>query len=110
LPEGTTGASISGTTDSVNDGAHAAKNVDPAITPAAFINSRLERYCEYDVISDDFTGTDLYLLFMSSPIIWNSQLASIIRQQADYSIFLFLSQQCLDIFFGFFVSASPMWT
>src|SRR5512138_3475131 len=45
-------------------GAQAASNADPVTMPAALRKSRRERYCEYGVISDDFTWADLYVLFM----------------------------------------------
>src|SRR5687768_1364729 len=35
--------------------------------PAALRKSRRERYCEYGVISDDLTGTDLNFVFMIIP-------------------------------------------
>src|SRR5687768_13277842 len=55
-------SSPSGTADSVALGAQAANSAEPVMMPAALRKSRRERYCEYGVISDDLTGTDLYLL------------------------------------------------
>jgi len=49
-------------------GEHAASSADPVTMPAVRRKSRRERYCEYGVISDDFTGTDLNLLSMITSI------------------------------------------
>src|SRR4026207_33692 len=67
LDVGTTVASPSGTVDSVAFGAHAANSAEPVTMPAALRKSRRERYCEYGVISDDLTGTDLNFVFMIFP-------------------------------------------
>src|SRR5687768_10827572 len=64
LDVGTTAASPSGAADSVAFGAHAANKAEPVTIPAALRKSRRERYCEYGVISDDLTGTDLNFVFM----------------------------------------------
>src|SRR5687767_14930754 len=64
LDVGTTVASPSGTADSVALGAHAANKAEPVTMPAALRKSRRERYCEYGVISEDLTGTDLNFVFM----------------------------------------------
>src|SRR5215204_2958789 len=64
LDVGTTVASPSGAADSVAFGAHAANRAEPVMMPAALRKSRRERYCEYGVISDDLTGTDLNFVFM----------------------------------------------
>src|SRR5688500_15176594 len=64
LDVGTTAASPSGIADSVAFGAHAANKAEPVTIPAALRKSRRERYCEYGVISDDLTGTDLNFVFM----------------------------------------------
>src|SRR5687767_2695550 len=64
LDVGTTVASPSGMVDSVAFGAHAANKAEPVTIPAALRKSRRERYCEYGVISDDLTGTDLNFVFM----------------------------------------------
>src|SRR5688572_17873221 len=57
-------SSPSGTADSVALGAQAANSAEPVMMPAALRKSRRERYCEYGVISDDLTGTDLNFVLM----------------------------------------------
>src|SRR5678815_3711581 len=76
LPEaGLAGASLAGTAVPVALGAQAANSAEPVTMPAALRKSRRDRYCEKGVISDDLTGTDLYLLFITASILCIPQQA-----------------------------------